>query len=86
VEHDTVDLDLTQPLVLSSEGKEEMQDEESILDSNSSDKTGEMSHKPANSFFEACKLVTRPVKVSFRHKVFMISIEREELLCKVDNI
>lgn len=64
VEHDTVDLDLTQPLVLSSEGKEEMQDEESILDSNSSDKTGEMSHKPANSFFEACKLVTRPVKVT----------------------
>lgn len=63
VEHDTIDSGLTQPLV-SSEAKEETQDEESVQDSNASNQTYEMSHKPANSFFEACKLVTRPVQVT----------------------
>lgn len=64
VEHDTIDSDLTQPLALSSEAKEETQDEESVQHNNASNRTYEMSHKPANSFFEACKLVTRPVKVT----------------------
>lgn len=64
MERDIVDSDLTQPLALSSEAKEEMQDEESIQNNNSGNKTHEMSRKPANSIFEACKLVTRPVKVT----------------------
>lgn len=58
VQHD-MDDSLSEPLAQSPEAREE----EGIPDTNGNSGTHEISHRPANSIFEAYKSVTRPVKV-----------------------
>ncbi|XP_057838256.2 SPX domain-containing membrane protein OsI_17046 isoform X2 [Cryptomeria japonica] len=59
VQHDMDDDSLTEPLAQSLEAREE----EGILDTNGNGGTHDISRQPANSFFEAYKFVSRPVKV-----------------------
>eukprot|EP01018_Ginkgo_biloba_P012638 Gb_38458 [translate_table: standard] len=78
-EGDTIEAGLTQPLLLSSETTEKVQDEEGDQEMDCSEESSEDSRKPANSFFEAYALLTPPVKVQLLI-YFMLKYAMEVLL------
>eukprot|EP01018_Ginkgo_biloba_P008762 Gb_27487 [translate_table: standard] len=78
-EGDTSEVGLTQPLLLSLETTEKVQDEEGDQEMDCSEESSEDSRKPANSFFEAYSLLTPPVKVQLLI-YFMLKYAMEILL------